>query len=273
MGRCGCSCSCAVQACSPAPRTLPPSPPPSPLHPFLPSSVPLFVQQTQPQLPPHWMLRELSVLCRTEEQSIDSSIRTTTEQIVRSPPSRETPLQSPGPEWGPGPMGSQPTCLASEHSSDRVPGTVGQKRGELDTCPQREGETTVGEEGMEVGLSVPTAGSAVAEVSGRPPLYGRSEGRGGSPGRVPRSNVQKRDPPTCGTRALGECAGIQATAMGTSGRETPLEGVEVGDLCPHHWTGVWGGHQAPSPPGQRGPQCIGVWRGTRLPPPPGQRDP
>lgn len=77
-------------------------------------------------------------------------------------------------------MGSQPTCLASEQSSDRVPGTVGQKRGELDTCPQREGEITVGEEGMEVGLC------AHSRVSG---------GRGiGTPSTVREERGERREP-------------------------------------------------------------------------------
>lgn len=206
------------------------------------------------------MLGALSVLCRTEEQSIHCSIGATTEQIVHSPgwegrgpptpPSWKASLQSSGVEWGPEPTGNQPTCLASEQSSDRVLGTVGQKRGELDTCPQREGGTAVGEEGMEVGLSVPTAGSAVVEVSGCPPLNRRSEGRGEGPGGVPRPNVQKRDP----------------WVSALESRQPPW--APLGGRCP--WRVQRWDTRPPPPPGQPGPQCTVVWGGARPPPPPEQ---
>lgn len=139
-------------------------------------------------------------------------------------------------------MGSQPICLASEQSSDRVLGTVGQKWGGLDTCPQREGETAVGEAGMEVGLSVPTAGSAVVEVSGRPPLNRRSEGSGGGPGWVPRPHVQERDP----------------WVSALESRQPPW--APLGGRCP--WRVQRWGARPPPPPGQRGPQCTGVWGGA-----------
>lgn len=132
VGSCGHSGSCAVQACSPHPCILIlcsiSSSLPASLHPFL---LHLFHSlSSKHSLSSHRTGHcGSSQLCRSEEQPIHSSIRTTTGQRARSPPSRETPLQSPGAECGPGPMGSQPTCLASEQSSDRVLGTEGQKRG------------------------------------------------------------------------------------------------------------------------------------------------
>ena len=94
---------------------------------------------------------------------------------------------------------------------------------------------------MEVGLSVPTAGSAVVEVLGRPPLNRRSEGRGGGPGWVPRPNVQKRDP----------------WVSALESRQPPW--APLGGRCP--WRVQRWDTRPPPPPGQPGPQCTAVWGG------------
>lgn len=176
MGSCGHSGSCAVQACSPHPcililssisSFLPCLPPSLPS-----SSVPLFVQQTQ--LSSHRTGRcGSSRLCRTEEQPIHSSIRTTTGQRARHLLHGKL-LQSPGAECVQGRWGASPPARALSRA---VTESWGQwdRRGGAGHLPAEGGRDRRGEEGMEVGLSVPTAGSVVAEVLGCPPIE-REEG-------------------------------------------------------------------------------------------------